>query len=45
MVNNLGGISELELGAIVAQVTFDLEARGVVINRILSGTYMACFVF
>lgn len=43
MVNNLGGVSELELGAIVAQVTVDLEARGVVISRILSGTYMVCF--
>jgi dihydroxyacetone kinase len=40
MVNNLGGVSELELGAIVAQVTFDLQSRGVVISRILSGTYM-----
>jgi len=45
MVNNLGGVSELELGAIVGQVTSDLEARGVVITCILSGTYMVCSTF
>jgi dihydroxyacetone kinase len=45
MVNNLGGVSELELGAIVAQVTSDLVARGVVISRVLSGTYMVCSTF
>lgn len=45
MVNNLGGVSELELGAIVAQARFDLEARGVFVSRILPGTYMACSTF
>lgn len=40
MVNNLGGVSELELGAIAAQVTSDLDTRGVVVSRILCGTYM-----
>lgn len=45
MVNNLGGVSELELGAIAAQVTHDLDARGVVISRILCGTYMVSFTF
>ncbi|KAG6840249.1 hypothetical protein C0991_007942 [Blastosporella zonata] len=40
LVNNLGGISELELGAIVGEVHSALHARGVVIRRVLSGTFM-----
>ncbi|KAG6811701.1 hypothetical protein H0H92_006208 [Tricholoma furcatifolium] len=41
LVNNLGGVSELELGAIAGEVNNALHTRGVVINRILSGTFMA----
>jgi dihydroxyacetone kinase len=40
LVNNLGGVSELELGSIVIEIKRQLEARGFIINRILSGTYM-----
>ncbi|KAF9530487.1 dihydroxyacetone kinase [Crepidotus variabilis] len=40
LVNNLGGLSELELGGIVAEVRKELDARGYGISRLLSGTYM-----
>jgi len=40
LVNNLGGLSELELGGIVAEVRKQLDTRGFVISRILSGTFM-----
>ncbi|KAG6902329.1 hypothetical protein C0995_001366 [Termitomyces sp. Mi166 len=40
MVNNLGGVSELELGAIAKEVHTTLHARGVIVHRILSGTFM-----
>jgi len=40
LVNNLGGVSELELGSIVFEIKRQLEARGFIISRILSGTYM-----
>ncbi|TFK75036.1 dihydroxyacetone kinase 1 [Pluteus cervinus] len=40
LVNNLGGVSELELGAIVGEVTKDISQRGFGIKRILSGTFM-----
>jgi dihydroxyacetone kinase len=40
LVNNLGGISELELSAIVAETRRALDARGIVVHRLLSGSFM-----
>ncbi|VDC04169.1 unnamed protein product [Peniophora sp. CBMAI 1063] len=40
VVNNLGGTSELELGAIVHETTAQLAARGIKVERALKGTYM-----
>ncbi|KAG2011840.1 dihydroxyacetone kinase 1, variant 3 [Coprinopsis cinerea AmutBmut pab1-1] len=40
LVNNLGGISELELTGIVAETRKQLVNRGYAIARILSGTFM-----
>ncbi|KAF8637581.1 hypothetical protein AX17_002650 [Amanita inopinata Kibby_2008] len=40
LVNNLGGVSELELSAIVAEASKSIEARGLKIQRLLSGTFM-----
>jgi triose/dihydroxyacetone kinase / FAD-AMP lyase (cyclizing) len=40
LVNNLGGISELELGGIVAETRRALGARGIVVHRLLSGSFM-----
>ena len=44
LVNNLGGVSELELGSIVFEIKRQLEARWFSISRILSGTYMVNLV-
>lgn len=41
LVNNLGGISELELGGVVAETRRALVSRGTVIQRVLAGTFMA----
>lgn len=40
LVNNLGGLSELELGGIVAQVYKDLDEMGITVRRTLSGSFM-----
>lgn len=40
LVNNLGGISELELGGLVAETRRALGARGIVVHRLLSGSFM-----
>ncbi len=40
LVNNLGGTSELELGAIVKEATKGLENAGVKVERVLAGTFM-----
>lgn len=40
LVNNLGGLSELELGAVVAETRNALDARGFTILRVLSGSFM-----
>lgn len=40
LVNNLGGLSELELTGIVAEVRKQLDARGFTTSRILAGTFM-----
>lgn len=40
LVNNLGGVSELELGGIVREAITALSARGVAVLRVVSGTFM-----
>lgn len=40
LVNNLGGVNELELGGIAAETRKQLGERGLRIVRILSGTFM-----
>ncbi|KAF8887292.1 dihydroxyacetone kinase 1 [Infundibulicybe gibba] len=40
LVNNLGGVSELELGGIVAEVQNALKSRKIAIQRILAGSFM-----
>ncbi|KAI0788772.1 dihydroxyacetone kinase [Abortiporus biennis] len=40
LVNNLGGTSELELGAIVKEATKGLESEGVIVERVIAGTFM-----
>ena len=40
LVNNLGGVSELEIGGIVQEVHKALRAKGIAVRRILSGTFM-----
>ncbi|KAI0629148.1 dihydroxyacetone kinase [Trametes polyzona] len=40
LVNNLGGVSELELTGVVAEARNALEAKGVKIERVLAGTFM-----
>lgn len=41
LINNLGGLSELELSGISKEVSQQLLARGIIIERLLSGTFMA----
>jgi dihydroxyacetone kinase len=40
LVNNLGGVSELELAGIVREATTALSARDVRVLRVISGTFM-----
>ncbi|KAK0481357.1 dihydroxyacetone kinase [Armillaria novae-zelandiae] len=40
LVNNLGGLSELELGGIAHAANEELKNRNVVVSRIISGTFM-----
>ena len=40
LVNNLGSISELELGAIVGETLNAVTARGITTERVISGTIM-----
>lgn len=40
LVNNLGGLSELELGGVVNQARADLDSKGIKIERVLAGTFM-----
>lgn len=40
LVNNLGGMSELELSGIVAEVRRELDERGFTTSRVLCGTFM-----
>ena len=40
LVNNLGGLSELELGSISGEVSRQLKAKGISVQRLISGTFM-----
>ena len=40
LVNNLGGVSELELANIAGEARKALEAKGVKVERLISGTFM-----
>jgi len=40
LVNNLGGLSELEMGAITGESVKWLQAKAIVVERAYSGTYM-----
>ena len=40
LVNNLGGLSELELGSISGEVSRQLKAKGICVQRLISGTFM-----
>ncbi|EGN96653.1 hypothetical protein SERLA73DRAFT_111299 [Serpula lacrymans var. lacrymans S7.3] len=40
LVNNLGGLSELELGAITRAARLSLDEKGISIQRVLSGSFM-----
>ncbi|EPQ56353.1 dihydroxyacetone kinase [Gloeophyllum trabeum ATCC 11539] len=41
MVNNLGGVSELELVAVVGEAVKALQGTGVTVHRVLSGSFMS----
>ena len=40
LVNNLGGLSELELGSISGEVARQLKTKGLLVERLISGTFM-----
>lgn len=40
LVNNLGGMSELEVGGLVREATKGLQDRGAVVERVIAGTLM-----
>ena len=40
LVNNLGGVSELELANVAGEARRALEAKGVTIERLVAGTFM-----
>ncbi|KAE8541547.1 dihydroxyacetone kinase [Cryptococcus gattii VGV] len=40
LVNNMGGMSVLEMGSVVDEVLTELESRGIVPTRILNGPFM-----
>ncbi|KAJ7144788.1 dihydroxyacetone kinase [Mycena crocata] len=40
LVNNLGGMSELEIGGVVRAAREELDKRQIVVARLLSGTFM-----
>lgn len=40
LVNNLGGLSELELGSISGEVVRQLRVKGLSVQRFISGTFM-----
>jgi len=40
LMNNLGGLSELELASISGEVSRQLGAKGLSVERLISGTFM-----
>ncbi|KAJ7292578.1 Dak kinase, partial [Mycena rebaudengoi] len=40
VVNNLGGMSELEIGGVVRTTRDELATRNIVVSRVLAGTFM-----
>ena len=44
LVNNLGGTSELEMGAVAAATIIELRRRGLIVKRALVGTFMVRIV-
>lgn len=42
LANNLGGLSELELGAIVGEANSALDKQGIKAMRVLAGSFMVC---
>lgn len=42
LVNNLGGLSELELGSVAGEVSRQLKVKGLSVQRLISGTFMVC---
>ncbi|KAG6330560.1 hypothetical protein ID866_8528 [Astraeus odoratus] len=40
LVNNLGGLSELELGVVVHETKRALDKQGITVQRVLAGTFM-----
>ncbi|TCD71862.1 Dihydroxyacetone kinase 2 [Steccherinum ochraceum] len=40
LVNNLGGVSELEVGGLVREATKGLQERGATVERVIAGTFM-----
>lgn len=44
LVNNLGGLSELELGSISGEVARQHKAKGLSVERFISGTFMVRLV-
>ena len=40
LVNNLGGVSELELAGVAREATAALSARDIKVSRVISGTFM-----
>lgn len=45
MVNNLGGVSNLELSVITREAVSQLETKGIKIRRVLVGPFMVNFFF
>ncbi|TFK51620.1 dihydroxyacetone kinase [Heliocybe sulcata] len=41
MVNNLGGVSDLEMCAVVGEAVKGLQGKGVKVHRVLSGSFMS----
>jgi dihydroxyacetone kinase len=40
LVNNLGGLSELEMTSVTNEVSQKLRLKGLIVERLLSGTFM-----
>lgn len=45
LVNNLGGLSELEMGSIAREAVYQLRGRDIAVQRLLVGAFMASYTF